>query len=358
MRKRQGSRLVALLHVLYRGMFRAFPLPFRAEFGDEMAAVLDERLAAAAQQGRWSLISLGVQELGQMPAALLRAHLYRWQKKRQMVRRVLTRTGAPPLFGVPPPAGDGRFSVRQLLLELAPFLLAASLILLLTYRSPSWLPAAWGDPLRTAAVWAGLLPWLPFLLGLARGMPRWAYPYAGLLLGYTLLAAAQQRLIWLWALLLLMAIGLAIIAMAVQRANGPLPTFVVRLGASAALDWTRLSFGAFGAAPVLVLAAFDNSYLNHRTPYLALSLLLMVATVVVYSRRRRQDRQLAALLGGTTLLLVPALLENVTWRGTAAGSDWLAALWAAMVTWLLLPLLSVPLHWIPVNLLPGHNSEE
>jgi hypothetical protein len=358
MRTRQGSILVTLLHVLYRGMFRAFPLAFRAEFGDEIMAVLDERLAVAARQGRRSLLALGVQEIWQMPAALLRAHLYRWQKKRQALRHALTTTGAPPLFGVPPPAGDGRFSVRQLLLELAPFLLAAALIVFLTYRPPSWLPAGWRDPLETATVWAGMLPLALLLLGLARGVPRWAYPYAGLLSGYMLLAAAQQRLIWLWALLLLMAIGLAIIAIAVQRAGGPLPSFVVRLGASAALDWTRLSFGVFGAAPLLVLAAFDNSYLNHQTPYLALSLALMVATVVAYGRCRRQDRQLAALLGGTTLLLVPALLENVTWRGTAAGSDWLAALWAGMVTWLLLPLLSVPLHWIPVSLSPGQNSEE
>ncbi|MEJ2748509.1 MAG: hypothetical protein P8183_11475 [Anaerolineae bacterium] len=293
-----------LLQALYRVMRRAFPAPFRAAFGEEMVELFGERLADAAEQGKWAMVILGGRELGQWPAALLRSHIYLWQKGR---RRITQLWGKRPLFGVPPLADDGRSSPPQLLLEIIPFLFTALLILLLTY----WPPAQRYDPPDVAVMWAGMLPLLGLLLGLAQGMPRWAYPYGGLLIGYTMWLAIGQRLVWLWVLLMLTAVALAVMAVVVNRGERPLPTFFQRMGASMALDWTRLSFGVFGAAPLLILAAFDNAFLNQRTPYLALALLVMVLTALWYGRCRRQDRQLTVLLGGTTLLFVPALLDNV-----------------------------------------------
>lgn len=349
MKDRRTTRLIETVEAVVATLSRAFPRGFRAEFGDEMAGVLAERLAAAEEQGARATVALGLQELAQLPAALLRAHLYRWRQKRQAGRGLFFSGQRLSPFGMPPAANDGRFSALQLCLESAPFLLAAGLILLLTYWPPAWLSPAWRDPLAMAVLWAGGLPLLPLLLGLARGMPRWAYPYGGLILGYTLLAAMEQRLAWFWGATVATAVCLAMMAALLQRGERLLPVVFRQLGASAALDWTRLSFGVFGAAPLLVLAAFDNGYLNDQTPYLALALLVIVLSVVVYGRSRRQDRQLVALLVGTTLLFVPALVDDLAWRGRAASPDWLATLWAGMVTLLLLPLLAVPLRGIPAD---------
>jgi len=335
------TRLISLLQALYRLTLVAFPSEFRAEFGEEMVEVFGQRLAAPGQ-GIWAVLVVGGQELGQIPLALLRLRLYLGRKKQQQVRQLLSRISGQAIFGVPPVDNDGRFSRLQLSLEIMPFLLTAGLILLLTYRPPDWLPVRWSHPLDAAVLWAGELPLLGLLLGMVRGMPRWAYPYGGLLIGYSLWVAAENQLLWLWMFLLLAAVSLAVMALIIHRGKRPLPTFFQQIGTSIALDWTRLSFGVFGATPLLILAAFDNAYLNHRTPYLALALLLMVLAALLYIRSRRQDWQLAALLIGTTLLFIPALLDHVYWRGWLVHTVWLALLWAWMVTLLLLPLLSVP----------------
>lgn len=348
------GRLPVLLSRLYKTILHTFPAEFRAEFGEEMVELFCERLAEAEKQGAWALTRLGSQEVGQWPTALLRLHLYRWQKKRRRMMHFGAGVSRASLFGIPLKADDGRFSALQLLLEIIPFLFTALLISFLTY----WPSAQRYDPPEVAVLWAGAVPLLGLLLGLAQGMPRWAYPYGGLLIGYTLWLALDQRLVWLWVLLVLTAVSLVILAVVVHRQGQPLPPAFQRVGASAALDWTRLSFGLFGAAPLLILAAFDNAFLNQRTPFLALALLVMVVTVGVYGRCQRQDHQLVALLGGTTLLFIPALLDHVYWQGWGSSLAWLLALWAWMSTLLLLPLLAVPTQFIVLELLPDRSSKE
>ena len=347
-----------LLQALHRVMLLTFPSEFRAAFAEEMIEVFDERLTAAQEQGTRAVAILGGHELRQWPAVLLRLHFYRWQKKGRQLTQLFARISWETVFGQSPVVDDGRFSLLHLLLEITPFLATTILILLLTYWSPSWLPLNWHDPLDGAVVWAGAMPLLALLLGLARGMPRWAYPYGGLLTGYALWLAVEQRLIWLWILLLLTAVSLAVMAVVVNRGERPLPAFWQQIGASIALDWTRLSFGVFGAVPLLLLAAFDNAFLNQRTPYLALALLVMVLTALLYSRSRRQDRQMAALLGGTTLLFIPALLDTVYWLGWGSSMTWLLVLWAWMVVLLWLPLLSIPAQFIADDLPPGRGIQE
>lgn len=348
------KHLLVLLNRLYKTILRTFPAGFRDEFGEEMVELFGERLAEAEKQGAWALIRLGCQEVGHWPAALLRLHVYHGQKKRQRVVRFLVDVSRKSLFGIPAHANDGRFSSQQLLLEILPFLFTALLICLLTY----WPPAQTYDPIDVALLWSGVGPLLGLLLGLAQKMPRWAYPYSGLLVGYTLWLAIDQRLVWLWVSLVLTAVSLIILAVVVHRQGQPLPKFFQRIGASAALDWTRLSFGLFGTAPLFILAAFDNAFLNQRTAYLALALLVMVVTAGVYGRCQRQDRQLAALLGGTTLLFIPALLDHIYWQSWGGSIVWLLALWAWMSTLLLLPLLTVPTQRITLELLPGRSSKE
>ena len=64
------------------------------------------------------------------------------------------------------------------------------------------------------------------------------------------------------------------------------------------------------------------------------------------------------LLAGTTLLFVPALMDHVYWQSWGGSIVWLLALWAWMITLLLLPLLTVPTQLITLELLTGRRSKE
>lgn len=347
MRDRIALRLIALLQAVHRHMLRAFPATFHAEFGEEMAELFGERLTEYAKHGIRAIIHLGWQELWHMPTALLCVYLYQAQKKRRRVWQFFAQVERHSVFGVPPADNDGRFSLSQRLLELVPFAITTTLLVLLTY----WPSVNWSGALNGATIYAGIVPLFVLLLGLLRGMPRWAYPYGGLAVGYLLWISAENQLIWLWTLFLITAVALAIMAVVVQRRERSLPIFWQRVGNSIVLDWTRLSFAIFGAMPLVVLIAFDNGYLNHRTPFLALSMLAVMLTAFLYCRCRRQDRQLAILLSGTTLVLLPALLDHVIGQGRWGDTGWLLVLWGWMIVLLLLPILTVPLQWrVPFHL--------
>jgi hypothetical protein len=73
---------------------------------------------------------------------------------------------------------------------------------------------------------------------------------------------------------------------------------------------TRVSFGAYRALPLVILAAFDDGRLNGRTLCLALAALLMVAGACVYIRSHRPIVKVTALLSGLSLALVAALLDQ------------------------------------------------
>jgi hypothetical protein len=64
------------LTAVYRGMLRAFPAGFRAEFEAEMVAVFAARLEAATQEGAMAALALLLREAGGLAAGGLRARLY------------------------------------------------------------------------------------------------------------------------------------------------------------------------------------------------------------------------------------------------------------------------------------------
>ena len=115
----------------------------------------------------------------------------------------------------------------------------------------------------------------------------------------------------------------------------PLPIILRRIGQSLSLDWTRLSFGVYGTTPLAILIAFDDGYINNRTPYLALSVLLMVAGALLYTRSRQNLTQVAVLVGGTSLSVWAAWLDKVTFAGRAG--NWTPAPYPGPVemTWIL-----------------------
>jgi hypothetical protein len=329
----------------YTLLLRLYPRRFRQEFADEMQAVFTEAMTEAAARGRLGVFFL--RELRDAPQSIARAYWYGWTKKWQEGAKLIREAAAADL---PPPPPDGRESWRQVGLELSLFLIAGLLLILVTYLPLDGLSASWQRNLEILGRVITPLTLPVFLIGLARGLPRWAYPSGGLLLSYHALTAYQSGVLpFLIAMLLASAI-LAAMAIITDAQHSSLPAPLRRIGQSLSLDWTRLSFGIYGALPLAIISAFDDAHFNNRTPYLAVSVLVMVVFALIYCRSRQSTVQIAALLGGMSLSIWAAFLDEASFAGglgdwiatprpAAAETLWTLELWILWLALILAPAL-------------------
>jgi hypothetical protein len=217
------------------------------------------------------------------------------------------------ISALPPAPPDGRESWPQTFLELSLFIIAAVLLLMVTYFNG--INAGWQ---RAPEILGKVIPalTLPFLLlGLTLGLPRWAYPFGGLLLGYYLFVSDQASM-WLFLLAMMLVFAvLAAVEVLTNPARSLLPLPLRHIVRSISVDWTRLSFGMFGAMPLVIILAFDDAYLNSRTPYLALSVLAMVICAFLYCRSRDRSLQVTVLLAGLTCAIFGAWLDRFYFAG-------------------------------------------
>jgi len=307
---RMKSTLASSLTFFYRLLLSVYPPAYRVEFGNEMYDTFAEGIAEARAQGRLGRFLWN--ELRDMPWVLAHAYWDGWmtklQKGMEVLQNIASTSDLPP---VPP---DGRESWRQTFLELSLFIVAAVLLLIVTYFDG--VNAGWQRDPEFLGKLITLLT-LPFLLlGLTLGLPRWTYPFGGLLLGYYTFVSYQAGM---WLLLLVMMLAFAFLAAAEvltspQRSLLPLP--LRRIGQSISVDWTRLSFGMFGAMPLVIILAFDDAYLNSRTPYLTLSALAMVICALFYCRSRDKSLQVTVLLAGLTCAIFGAWLDKFYFAGS------------------------------------------
>jgi hypothetical protein len=325
------SRVAELLAGLYTLLLRAYPFEFRETFRDEMHMIFLEGAKEATNQRR--LGSFMLRELRDTPQSIVKAHWYGWTKKWQKGMQILNE--ATSSSDLPPPPPDGRESWRQAALEWSLFLFTGLLLVLVTYLPFEGLSAGWQRDAEFLRRVITTLTLPIFLLGMARGLPRWAYPFGGLLLGYQVFTANQSGL-WPFLIAILLASAiLAVMAIITNPQPSPLPAPLRRIGQSLSLDWTRLSFGIYGAMPLAILMAFDDGHTNSRTPYLALSALGMVASALIYARSRQSTTQIAALVGGMTFSIWAALLDRAAFAGGLG--NWIAAPYpgAAEIAWML-----------------------
>ena len=66
----------------YALLVRLYPRKFRDKFADEMQSVFADSIAEAAQRGLAALIALCLQELRDLPGAILREH---WQARSKSI---------------------------------------------------------------------------------------------------------------------------------------------------------------------------------------------------------------------------------------------------------------------------------
>ena len=251
----------------------------------------------------------------------------------------------PPTFRLLPP--DGRDSWRQVLFEMSLFLAAGLLLILVIFPFEGVRPG-WQRDVQFLR--SSILPFTaPVLLfSLMRGLPRWAYPFAGLLLCYSGFVAGQTDL---WLFLTIMFLASSVLFLATILTNpqpSRLPIPIRRIGQSFSLDWTRLSFAVYGAMPLVILMAIDDFYFDNRTPFLALSVLAMIVCGFLYSRGRTKSLQMLTLFAGMTFSLGCAWLDRITvtngmssWiivsSRTDAGNLWLFFRWIQWIVLLLSP---------------------
>jgi len=329
------------LQRLFDLLLKLYPRRFQERFGEEMRAVFADLMEQGRPRGKLALLGMFLRELITAPGSV--AGSYRLminQRRREMDD--WTQGPAVPFEPAGSQVDRGRRSWREVILELALFILVGGTLLINTYLLP-YLP---GGSVRTAALIFSLAPAIlsiPILLaGLARGMPRWAYPSAGLLLGYLFIAGMMLQIMPLLAILALGSIAgsiaLALFTALAQRRWHILPESMARLCGGLTQDWSRLSFGFYGLMPLAITVAFDDGFVNYRTPFLVASVLLMLAGALVFSLSRRPALQYAALLAGISGMVCMALLDRAYSGYGLQESGWLLRLWGNLALLALAPM--------------------
>lgn len=333
---------------LYRLILRAYPHQYLETFGDEMQNTFIEGIQATNTQGE--LFKFIMREFSDMPKALLHSYWYGWRQKISggidLLQQVTSSSDLPP---APP---DGRTSWGQFFLEISMFLIVGLLMIFATYLPILGLQPGWQ---RNAEFLGNII--LPLtvpllILGLVRGLPRWAYPLGGLLLSYSILIADQTNL-WLFLTLMLIASAILIVtAILTDPHPSRFPIPLRRIGQSLSIDWTRLSFGIFGAMPLIILMAFDNAHTNSRTPYFAFSVLAMIISVVLYCRSHNTNFQISILLAGLTFSILGAWIDTIffskeltNWKIVTnfdiESLAWIAFLWIQWSALILSPVVFI-----------------
>jgi hypothetical protein len=322
------------LLALYAHFLRLYPPAFHAEFAAEMRAVFGVLLDDAVASGLPALLRLLARELIAAPRSLFAAH---W---REALNPQPASVSIWPRIPFRDPAYDGRHSWLQATLETAPFAAQGAILLVLTYSPPWALPPGWYRQPEQLAPFAAILPLLLLTACVLRGLPRWAYSPAGLLLGYCFFVASRQNLLAVPAALLPAFLLLAL-AGAAAHARRPLPAQLAWLARSVQLDAGRLSFAIYGAMPLILLLAFDDGYRNDRTPWLAIAVLVMVAGALSYCRSRSRRAQLSMLGAAAAGAIGAALANQVSVAGSLsfpAAGGWRLSLLGLILFLLLAPL--------------------
>jgi hypothetical protein len=256
-----------------------------------------------------TLASFLLREFREMPKSLIKAYIEGWMGKLwdgiHILERVTSSSDLPP---APP---DGRDSWRQVVWETSLFLFGGLLLILATYVPFPTLHAGWQHDLGLLGKVIVPLAFSILLVGLLRGLPRWAYPFGGLILGYQGMMVHQNGLSLFLLLMILAALLLAIASIVTDPYPSRLPAPIRRITQSLSQDWTRFSFAFYGAMPLVILQAFDDSHYDNRTPYLAGSVLAMIVCAFLYCRSRDGQLQISFLLLGVTLSIWGAWLDKI-----------------------------------------------
>jgi len=336
------NRIPGAVKNIHRLVLRAYPPEYLETFGDEMQNTFMYGLEEASEQGE--IASFILREIRDAPRSLVNAYWYGWSRK--IMKGIELFQHVTSSADLPPAQPDGRDSWGQAFLEMSTFLVAGLLLILATYLPFDGLRPGWQRDFQFLG--SIILPTtIPLLLfGLAHGLPRWSYPLAGLLFCDYGFFTGQTGL-WLFLTIMLLATSVLFLAAILTDPHPSLlPAPLRRIGQSISLDWTRLSFGIYGAMPLIILKAFDDAHTDSLTPYFAFSVLAMVACALLYSRSRDATLQITLLIAGLTFSVWGAWMDKVSFVGGLmnwvvvsstglASFAWLVILWLQWTAFIL-----------------------
>lgn len=282
------------LHKFHGAFLKLYPSAYRDEYADEQQVVFRLSLEDAAEQGKSELAKVVLKEFANLPAAILQEHL-RERRKKKMAGKFASRFDLAP------------GSRKEAFLALAPFLFGMVMTLLSTIGKgvtvPLWIQIAF-----VLLFWSSVLGM--FLLGSARGLPRWFLPYLGLplpiisLLIFNALIDPKWpgfRISWLVDSFLMEGflwsgmIVLLILFVLISAWVGKFRPFYQRIRQ----DWTLLSFLVYGTAPLVLFITF-NEYKNIDF-FFFLSLLMLVIGGWFYLRSDDPWKRFSSLFIGLWL---------------------------------------------------------
>jgi hypothetical protein len=253
-------------------------------------------------------------------------------------------------------------SGREAFAALAPFLFGM-VMLFFSYIGKSMTIPLWVQIAFVLLFWSSVL--VLFLLGSAKGLPRWFLPYLGLpvpivcLLIFNSLMEKWQgvwwyRLPWLLSvftqegLFFMGSVLLLLLLLVISRLVPRFRPFHQRIRD----DWTLLSFLIYGAAPLTLFITF-NEYKNTE-PFFFLSLLFLALGGWFYLRNSEPLKRFVSLHVGLALSMLTAavgkaILFEESWPQFVS-LGWENEMIYTMVTWAWLALIMLlPL---ALNLLP------
>lgn len=285
----------------YGWLLLLFPNNYREEYGEELQTVFSLSIDDALATGGFEVVGVILRELKGLPYAALHEHL-RERRKAKMTGKSASR------FDFEPGSRNEAFAA------LTPFLFGMVMVLF-GYLARSWNAPMWMQIAFVVLFWSAALGL--FLLGSAKGLPRWFLPYLGVLLAiasllfFNILVNFRLDVWWyrssglesvfnfgnfLWIGLILLVLLLLVISRSVPRFR----LFYQRLRD----DWTLLSFLLYGTVPMILLIIFDE-YVNEE-PFFALSLLMLALGGWFYLRKDEPLKRFVSLQIGLALSMFTA----------------------------------------------------
>jgi hypothetical protein len=296
------------LSQMYAKSLAYYPLGFRTDFADEARDIFDLRVKDAAKGGFWSLVKLALRELSDLPLTLLT--LYTRERKISAMQKHLNR------WFVHEPG-----SWPEVLLASMPFLMLFLFPGIFSFSSvEDSIPAPLGIGLLGLVV---LFLALLGIVGLLVRLPRWAMPYAGVLISLgvflvlmgsgvsTYFFSGQMSAPWWLRMVAFEAIYLCALAAAMilvvwlTRRISLTTTFFEQVQK----DWSLLSFAMYGGGTVLILGMYED--ISGGGLYILMTAVPLLLGIWVYLRRQVVQWRIVALSVAITLAMGIALVANL-----------------------------------------------
>lgn len=291
---------------LYGWLLLLFPSAYREEYGEELHEVFSLLVDDALALGGFEVMGVILRELRGLPYAAFHAHL-RERRRQKMTGKPASR------FDFEPGSRNETFAA------LAPFLFGM-LMVLFGFLARYWTVPLWAQIVFVILFWSTVFGL--FLLGSAKGLPRWFLPYLGLpllfaaILLFNILVEMRMDVWWhrlsgflsgfnfggfLWVGLILLVFLLLVISRLVPRFR----PFYQRLRD----DWTLLSFLLYGVLPLALWLTFDD-YVNEE-PFFALSLFMLALGGWFYLRNNEPLKRFVSLQIGLALSMITVAAGKV-----------------------------------------------